>query len=88
MRKLMLIGWGVLLLSLASFWNLRAQEVVAHIRGTVTDPSGAEYHRLGGFQRGQHVRARHDGQPERGRTGGSTRRQDLLLTEPHASQEK
>ncbi len=41
MRKLTLIGWGVLMLSAASFWNLPAQEVVAHIRGTVTDPSGA-----------------------------------------------
>ena len=39
MRKLMLLGWGILMLSLASFWNLPAQEVVAHIRGTVTDPS-------------------------------------------------
>ena len=29
------------MLSLATFWNLPAQEVVAHIRGTVTDPSGA-----------------------------------------------
>src|SRR5665213_4116957 len=41
MRKLTLMGWGVLMLSMASFWNLPAQEVVAHIRGTVTDPSGA-----------------------------------------------
>jgi len=40
MRKLMLLGWGIVL-SLASFWNLPAQEVVAHIRGNVTDPSGA-----------------------------------------------
>ena len=29
------------MLALASSWNLQAQEVVAHIRGTVTDPSGA-----------------------------------------------
>ncbi len=42
MRKLTLLGWGILTLSLASFWNLPAQEVVAHIRGTVTDPSGAD----------------------------------------------
>lgn len=41
MRRLTLIGWAVLTLSIASFWNLPAQEVVAHIRGTVTDPSGA-----------------------------------------------
>jgi hypothetical protein len=41
MRQLTLLGWGILVLSLASFWNLPAQEVVAHIRGTVTDPSGA-----------------------------------------------
>jgi hypothetical protein len=41
MRKLTLIGWGVLMLSMASFWNLPAQETVAHIRGTVLDPSGA-----------------------------------------------
>jgi len=41
MRQLTLLGWGILMLSLASFWNLPAQEVVAHIRGTVTDPSGA-----------------------------------------------
>src|ERR1700733_13150107 len=41
MRKLTLHGWGILMLSLASFCNLAAQEVVAHIRGTVTDPSGA-----------------------------------------------
>src|SRR5581483_5562869 len=41
MRKLTLIGWGALLLAIASFSNLPAQEVVAHIRGTVTDPSGA-----------------------------------------------
>ena len=41
MRKLTLIGWGALVLSMAAFWNLQAQEVVAHIRGTVTDPSGA-----------------------------------------------
>ena len=41
MRKLTLIGWGALVLSMAAFWNLPAQEVVAHIRGTVTDPSGA-----------------------------------------------
>jgi Carboxypeptidase regulatory-like domain len=41
MRKLTLLSWGILMLSLASFWNLPAQEVVAHIRGTVTDPSGA-----------------------------------------------
>ncbi len=41
MRKLTLLGWGIVMLSLASFWNLPAQEVVAHIRGTVTDPSGA-----------------------------------------------
>ena len=41
MRKLTLIGWGVLLLSMVLSWNLPAQETVAHIRGTVTDPSGA-----------------------------------------------
>lgn len=41
MRKLTLIGWGALALSMATFWNLPAQEVVAHIRGVVTDPSGA-----------------------------------------------
>src|SRR5271170_1483856 len=41
MRKLTLLGWGIVMLSLASLWNLPAQEVVAHIRGTVTDPSGA-----------------------------------------------
>jgi len=29
------------MLSMASIWNLPAQEVVAHIRGTVADPSGA-----------------------------------------------
>ena len=29
------------MLALASSWSLQAQEVVAHIRGTVTDPSGA-----------------------------------------------
>ena len=29
------------MLSMVTFWNLQAQEVVAHIRGTVTDPSGA-----------------------------------------------
>src|ERR1700689_729230 len=41
MRKLTLIGFGVFLLSIASFCNLSAQETVAHIRGTVTDPTGA-----------------------------------------------
>src|ERR1700728_2732941 len=41
MRKLTLLGWGIVMLSLASCRNLPAQEVVAHIRGTVTDPSGA-----------------------------------------------
>src|SRR5271170_4431134 len=41
MRKLTLLGWGIVMLSLASLWNLPAQEVVAHIRGTITDPSGA-----------------------------------------------
>src|ERR1700734_3499502 len=41
MRKFTFIGWVVFMLSLAAFWNLPAQEVVAHIRGTVTDPSGA-----------------------------------------------
>jgi len=41
MRKLTLIVWAGLMLTLASFWSLQAQEVVAHIRGTVTDPSGA-----------------------------------------------
>lgn len=39
MRQLTLVGWGILTLSLASFWTLPAQEVVAHVRGTVTDPS-------------------------------------------------
>ncbi len=29
------------MLSMATLWNLPAQEVVAHIRGTVADPSGA-----------------------------------------------
>jgi Carboxypeptidase regulatory-like domain len=41
MRKPTLLRWGILMLSLASFWNLPAQDVVAHIRGTVTDPSRA-----------------------------------------------
>lgn len=41
MKKLTLIGCAVLMLSVASFWNLPAQEVVSHIRGVVTDPSGA-----------------------------------------------
>lgn len=41
MRKLTLLGWAALMLALATIWNLPAQEVVAHIRGTVTDPSGA-----------------------------------------------
>jgi hypothetical protein len=41
MRKLTMIFWGTLMLSLALSWSLQAQEVVAHIRGTVTDPSGA-----------------------------------------------
>jgi hypothetical protein len=41
MRKLTLLARGVLMLSLASLCNLPAQEVVAHIRGTITDPSGA-----------------------------------------------
>ena len=30
-----------LLLALTMSWSLQAQEVVAHIRGKVTDPSGA-----------------------------------------------
>ncbi len=41
MRKFTLIGWAVLALGMAMLWNLPAQEVIAHIRGTVTDPSGA-----------------------------------------------
>jgi hypothetical protein len=41
MRKLTLIFWGALMLALALSWSLPAQEIVAHIRGTVTDPSGA-----------------------------------------------
>ncbi len=42
MRKLSLFGSGVLLiLCMALSWNLPAQELIAHIRGTVTDPSGA-----------------------------------------------
>ena len=41
MRKLTLIRRVVLLLAMASLWNLSAQEVVSHIRGIVTDPSGA-----------------------------------------------
>jgi len=32
---------GAWMLALALSWNLQAQEVIAHIRGTVTDPSGA-----------------------------------------------
>ncbi len=41
MRKLTLIFCGAWMLALALSWNLQAQEVVAHIRGAVTDPSGA-----------------------------------------------
>ena len=41
MRKLTLTLMGALLLALTMTWSLQAQEVVAHIRGTVTDPSGA-----------------------------------------------
>jgi len=41
MRKLTLILWGAMMLALAVSWSLQAQEVIAHIRGTVTDPSGA-----------------------------------------------
>lgn len=41
MRKLTWILWGAVMLSIATSWNLPAQELVAHIRGTVTDPSGA-----------------------------------------------
>ena len=41
MRKLTLIFWGALMLALALSSNLQAQELIAHIRGTVTDPSGA-----------------------------------------------
>ncbi len=40
MRKLTLVGWGILAPSLASPWNFPAQEVVAHFHRTVTDPSG------------------------------------------------
>lgn len=32
MRQLTLFGWGILTLSLASFWTLPAQKVVAHVR--------------------------------------------------------
>lgn len=41
MRKLTLILWGAVIFSMLTLWNLPAQEIVAHIRGTVTDPSGA-----------------------------------------------
>src|SRR5208337_248080 len=41
MRKLTLILGAALLLALALSWSLQAQELVAHIRGTITDPSGA-----------------------------------------------
>jgi hypothetical protein len=41
MRKLTLILGAALMLALALSWSLQAQELVAHIRGTVTDPSGA-----------------------------------------------
>jgi hypothetical protein len=41
MRKLSLIGWGVLMLSMVLVSNLPAQEIISHIRGVVTDPSGA-----------------------------------------------
>jgi Carboxypeptidase regulatory-like domain len=41
MRKLTLILGAAVMLALALSWSLQAQEVVAHIRGTVTDPSGA-----------------------------------------------
>jgi hypothetical protein len=41
MRKLTLIAWGALMVAIASSSNLPAQEVIAHIRGAVVDPSGA-----------------------------------------------
>jgi len=41
MRKLTVILGGALLLALTMAYSLQAQELVAHIRGAVTDPSGA-----------------------------------------------
>lgn len=41
MRRASVIGWGLVLSSFFLFSNLRADELVAHIRGTVTDPTGA-----------------------------------------------
>lgn len=41
MQKISLMILGALLLSIAGVCNLPAQELVAHIEGTVTDPSGA-----------------------------------------------
>src|ERR1700748_660395 len=39
--KLRLIIWALVLTCMIAGPNLSAQELVAHIRGTVTDPSGA-----------------------------------------------
>jgi hypothetical protein len=40
-RQLMLLGWGILALSPASFWTLPAQEVVAHV--TTKNDRGYEF---------------------------------------------
>lgn len=44
MRQLTLFGCGILTLSLASFWTLSAQEVVAHV--TTNNDRGYEFPRL------------------------------------------
>jgi Carboxypeptidase regulatory-like domain len=41
MRKLTFTLWGLALLFTASLWRLPADELIARIHGTVTDPSGA-----------------------------------------------
>src|ERR1700730_14912712 len=41
MHRLTFMLWGLAVFSVASPWRLQADELVARIHGTVTDPSGA-----------------------------------------------
>jgi hypothetical protein len=61
MRKLTLFGWGIVVLSLASFWNLPAQEVVAHIRGTVGEVTQSVQVEVSTTQLGTIVNAKQTG---------------------------
>src|SRR5229473_7261659 len=41
MHRFTILLWGLAVFSIASPWHLQADDLVAHIHGTITDPSGA-----------------------------------------------